>query len=51
LRAERIFDFAVLKKGLCCASEEYVVAVDLIYAVAFAKLARREANLLKRMVK
>jgi hypothetical protein len=28
-----------------------VVAVDLIYAVAFAKLARREATLIKRMMK
>jgi hypothetical protein len=29
----------------------FVVAVDLIYAVAFAKLARREANLIKRTMK
>jgi hypothetical protein len=28
-----------------------VVAVDLIYAVAFAKLARREANLIKKPIK
>lgn len=28
-----------------------VVAVDLVYAVAFARLARREANFLKRIVK
>jgi hypothetical protein len=28
-----------------------VVAVDLIYAVAFAKLARREASLIKRTIK
>jgi hypothetical protein len=28
-----------------------VVAVNLIYAVAFAKLARREANLIKRTMK
>jgi hypothetical protein len=28
-----------------------VVAVDLVYAVAFAKLARREANLIKRTIK
>jgi hypothetical protein len=29
----------------------FVVAVDLIYAVAFAKLARREASLIKRTIK
>lgn len=29
----------------------FVVAVDLIYAVAFARLARREASLIKRTIK